>query len=147
MADYQVASGYSLSGSLLAKVAVQKFSGLKMEVETSPTQAGNTEGGIRKLEPRPGPTKPGTPTFVAPIANGALPLAEWWAKFNPNAQQGKYQIQDLTFSFEGENGPFAQWQLKGVFPMNYEVSGADVGSAELATETIQLCVTEIVRMM
>ena len=148
MADYQVASGFSLSGGPLgtAGVAIQKFSGIKLEVETSPTQAGNTVGGIRKLEPRPGPTKPGNPTFTVPITSGALPLASWWANFNPNVQQGQYTPEDLTFSFEGGTGVVAEWQLKGVFPKSYEVSDADATSAELAAETITLCVTEIVRM-
>ena len=53
---------------------------------------------------------------------------------------------DLIFSLEGGNGVVAQWQLKGVFPKSYSVSDADATTAELATETIELCVTEIQRM-
>ena len=146
MADYQVVSGFSLSGGSLGSVAVQKFSGIKIDVETSPTGAGNTVGGIRRLEPSPGPAKPGNPTFTVPITSGELPLAQWWVKLNPNAMQGQYLPEDLTFSFEGGNGVVAEWQLKGVFPMSYEVSEANATTAELAAETITLCVTEIVRM-
>jgi hypothetical protein len=133
MADYHVGSGYSLSGGTLSgSLAVSSFSGLKMEVEVSSTSAGNQTGGKRKLEPRPGPTKPGKPTFTVPIA--------------PNAKQGTYQPEDLTFTFEGGDGKVAEWQLKQCFPMSYEVSEAKADSAELSAETIQIAVTEIERM-
>jgi phage tail-like protein len=144
--EYQVGSGYSLSGGgLSGKVAVSKFSGLKMEVEVTPTSVGNDSSGKRRLEPRPGPTKPGEPVFVVPIAKGDKKLAKWWEDFNPNAKQGKYDPKDMTFSFEGDGGAHAEWQLKGVFPKSYEISDADANSADLATETITLCVTEIKR--
>ena len=149
MADslYTVASNFSLSGgSLGGQIAVQSFKNLEMSVEVTSCSAGNQSGGKRKLEPRPGGTKPGEPTFVCPIPKGDKKLAEWWKKFNPNIQGGKYDPQDLTFTLEGESGAHAEWQLKGVFPMKYQVSDADVNGAELATETIQLCVTEIERM-
>jgi phage tail-like protein len=144
---YSVASNFSLSGGTLGgKIAVKSFSGLAMTVETSANSAGNQQGGKKKLEPRPGPTKPGEPTFICPIPKGDKKLAEWWKKMNPNAQVGKYAIEDLTFTIEGESGPHAEWQLKGVFPKSYQVSDVDADSAELASETIQLCVTEIERM-
>ncbi|NJM75011.1 MAG: hypothetical protein HC852_03555 [Acaryochloridaceae cyanobacterium RU_4_10] len=67
-------------------------------------------------------------------------------KQNPNAKQGNYTPEDYTFTFEGGDGKVAEWQLKGSFPMSYEVSDADANSSELSTETITLCVTEIERM-
>jgi phage tail-like protein len=144
---YSVASNFSLSGGTLGgQIAVKSFSGLAMTVETSTNCAGNQQGGKKKLEPRPGPTKPGEPSFVCPIPKGDKKLAEWWKKMNPNAQCGKYMIEDLTFTIIGESGPHAEWQLKGVFPKSYQVSDVDADSAELASETIQLCVTEIERM-
>jgi phage tail-like protein len=144
---YVTASSFSLSGGTLGgEIAVQSFSGLEMDVEVTGTVAGNQTGGKKKLEPRPGPTKPGQPTFVCPIPKGDKKLAEWWKKLNPNAQPGQYKTEDLTFNFIGDSGPVAEWQLKGVFPMKYQVSDADANAAELATETIQLCVTEVERM-
>ncbi|MEH1870707.1 phage tail protein [Nostoc sp.] len=148
MADekYVTASSFSLSGgSLGGTIAVKSFSGLEMNVEVSGTSAGNQVGAKRKLEPKPGPTKPGTPTFVCPIPKGDKKLATWWKKLNPNDKPGDYKPEDLTFSFIGGSGPVAEWQLKGVFPMKYQVSDADSDSSDLATETIQLCVTEINR--
>jgi phage tail-like protein len=145
--QYITVSSFSLSGgSLGGEIAVQSFSGLEMDVEVTSVYAGNTTAGKKKLEPRPGPTKPGQPTFVCPIPKGDKKLAEWWKKLNPNAQQGQYKTEDLKFSFNGEGGAFAEWQLKGVFPMRYQVSDADANAAELATETVQLCVTEVERM-
>lgn len=147
MADYHVGSGYSLSGGTLSgSLAISSFTGLKMEVEVSATSAGNQTGGKRKLEPRPGPTKPGQPTFTAPIAKGDKKLSDWWKKQNPNAKQGTYKPEDLTFTFEGGDGKVAEWQLKQCFPMSYEVSEAKADSADLSTETIQIAVTEIERM-
>lgn len=146
---YVLASGFSLSGGTLGgEIAVKSFSGLQMDVEVSSNCVGNQQGGKKKLEPRPGPTKPGQPTFVCPIPKSDKKLADWWKRLNPNAQTGQYVIEDLMFTFGGDNGAVhAQWQLKGVFPMSYQVSDADSDAAELATETIQLCVTEIERMV
>ncbi|MEH2445571.1 MAG: phage tail protein [Nostoc sp.] len=145
---YVLGSGFSLGGGTLGgQIAVRSFSGLKMDVEVSSGNAGNQQGGKKKLEPRPGPTKPGQPTFVCPIPKGDKKLAAWWKKLNPNAQLGEYKTEDLTFTFAGDNGEtHAEWQLKGVFPMSYQVSDADSDDAKLASETIQLCVTEIERM-
>lgn len=145
---YTVSSGFSLSGGTLGgQIAVKSFSGLKMDVEVSSNSAGNQQGGKKKLEPRPGPTKPGQPTFICPIPKGDKKLAEWWKRLNPNAEQGTYKTEDLTFTFAGDGGGVhAQWQLKGVFPMSYQVTDAHADGADLAAETIQLCVTEIERM-
>ncbi len=143
--EYIKGSSFSLSGGTLGgSIAVKSFSGLKMDVEVSSTVVGNQVGGKRKLEPQPGPTKPGQPTFTCSIPNGDKKLADWWKKLNPNAQIGTYVTEDLTFSFEGEGGG-AKWQLKGAFPMSYQVSDAEANGSDLAGETIQLCVTEIVR--
>jgi hypothetical protein len=148
-AEYTLGSGFSLSGgSLNGQIAVKSFSGLQMDVEVSSNCVGNQVGGKKKLEPRPGPTKPGQPTFVCPIPKGDTKLATWWKNLNPNAQLGTYKTEDLTFTFQGDNGGVhAEWQLKGVFPMSYQVSDADSSDAELACETIQLCITEIERMV
>jgi phage tail-like protein len=149
MADeYTLSSGFSLSGGTLGgQIAVKSFSGLQMDVEVSSTAVGNQSGGKRKLEPRPGPTKPGQPTFVCPIPKGDKKLATWWKNLNPNAKLGEYKTEDLIFTFTGSGGAVsAQWQLKGAFPMSYQVSDADSDSAEIASETIQLCITEIERM-
>lgn len=145
---YVVASSFSLSGGTLGgDIAVKSFSGLEMDVEVSANCAGNQVGGKKKLEPRPGPTKPGQPTFVCPIPKGDKLLADWWKRLNPNAAIGEYTTEDLTFTLEGSGGgTHAEWQLKGVFPMKYQLSDSDADSAELATETIQLAVTEIERM-
>ena len=145
---YAVASNFMLSGGTLGgEIAVQSFSGLEMSVEVSANCAGNTSSGKRKLEPKPGPTKPGEPTFICPIPQGDTKLADWWARLNPNAQIGDYQTEDLTFTVQADGGgTHAEWQLKGVFPMKYQVSDADANSADLSSETIQLCVTEIQRM-
>ncbi|MEH2286827.1 phage tail protein [Nostoc sp.] len=145
--EYINASSFSLSGGTLGgTIAVKSFSGLKMDVEVSSTSVGNQTGGKKKLEPRPGPTKPGQPTFTCSIPRGDKKLADWWKKLNPNAKQGSYTTEDLTFTFSGEEGAAAEWQLKGVFPMSYQVADAETNSSELAAETIQLCVTEIERM-
>ena len=145
--EYISASSFSLSGGTLGgTIAVKSFSGLKMEVEVSSNSVGNQVGGKKKLEPRPGPTKPGQPTFTCSIPKGDKKLADWWKKLNPNAKQGSYTTEDLTFTFAGEGGAAAEWQLKGVFPMSYQVSDAETNTADLAAETIQLCVTEIERM-
>lgn len=145
--EYISASSFSLSGGTLGgTIAVRSFSGLKMEVEVSSNSVGNQVGGKKKLEPRPGPTKPGTPSFICSIPKGDKKLADWWKKLNPNAQQGQYVTEDLTFNFSGEGGAAAEWQLKGVFPMSYQVSDAETSTADLASETITLCITEIERM-
>lgn len=145
---YAVASNFMLSGgSLGGEIAVQSFSGLEMSVEVSANCAGNTSSGKRKLEPKPGPTKPGEPTFICPIPKGDKKLADWWKRLNPNAQIGEYKTEDLTFTVQADGGgTHAEWQLKGVFPMKYQVSDADANSADLSSETIQLCVTEVERM-
>lgn len=147
-AEYNLGSGFSLSGGTLGgQIAVKSFSGLKMDVEVSSNCVGNQQGGKKKLEPRPGPTKPGQPTFTCNIPKGDKKLADWWKKLNPNAQLGNYTTEDLMFTFQGDGGAVhAQWQLKGAFPMSYQVSDADSSNAELAAETIQLCITEIERM-
>ena len=146
--NFAVGSNFTLSGGTLGgDIAVQSFSGLEMSVEVSATSAGNTASGQRMLEPKPGPTKPGEPTFICPIPNGDTLLADWWVRLNPNAQIGNYQREDLIFTIQADGGgTHAEWQLKGVFPMKYQVSDSDASSADLASETIQLCVTEIERM-
>ena len=146
--SFAVGSNFTLSGGTLGgDIAVQSFSGLEMSVEVSATSAGNTSSGQRKLEPKPGPTKPGEPTFVCPIPNGDTLLADWWKRLNPNAEIGNYQREDLIFTIQADGGgTHAEWQLKQVFPMKYQVSDSDASSADLASETIQLCVTEIERM-
>ncbi|WP_319423594.1 phage tail protein [Pleurocapsa sp. FMAR1] len=146
---FVLASGFSLSGGTLGgEVIVQSFSGLEMNVEVSSNSVGNQAGGKKKLEPRPGPTTPGEPSFVCPIPRNDKKLADWWKKLNPNAQLGQYKTEDLMFTFQGDGGAVhAQWQLKGTFPMQYKVSDAETNDSELACETIQLCVTEIERMV
>ena len=145
--EYISASSFSLTGGTLGgEIAVKSFSGLKMDVEISSYSVGNMQGGKKKLEPLPGPTKPGQPTFTCNIPKGDKKLADWWKKLNPNTKQGQYVPEDLTFTFAGEGGAAAEWQLKGVFPMSYQVSDAETNSSDLAAETIQLCVTEIERM-
>lgn len=144
--DFITASSFSLSGGTLGgRIAVKSFSGLEMNVEVSSNIVGSQVAGRKKLEPRPGPTKPGQPTFVCPIPKGDKKLAKWWEKLNPNAQAGQYETEDLMFTFYVGDDTAAEWQLKGVFPMKYSVGDANSDSAELATETIQLCVTEIER--
>ena len=146
--EYISASSFSLTwGTLGGEIAVKSFSGLKMDVEVSSHSIGNTQGGKKKLEPQPGPTKPGQPTFICSIPKGDKKLADWWKNSNPNTEQGVYNPQDLTFTFAGPEGAAAAWQLKGAFPISYQVSDAETNSSDIASETIQLCVTEIVRMM
>lgn len=147
MADQFVSSSsyYLSGGGLGGKLAISKFSGLKMEVGVSSVSAGKSTTGKTHLEPRPGPNKPGTPSFVCTITQGDVTLSNWWVVFNPNATSGQYKPQDMTFTLESEGRPVAEWQLKGVFPKSYELSDADAGSSELATETITLAVTEIER--
>jgi phage tail-like protein len=150
MADekYVVSSGFSLSGgSLGGSIAVKSFSGLQMDVEVTPTIAGNQNGGQKILETSPGPTKPGQPSFVCPIPIGDKKLATWWKNRNPNTMIGKSEKEDLIFTLYGEGGKkAAEWQLKKSYPMSYQVGDVDSNSSELAVETIQLCVTEIERM-
>ena len=146
---FAACANFMLSGGTLGgEIVVQKFSGLEMSVEVSSNCAGNTSSGKRKLEPKPGPTTPGEPTFICPIPRGEKKLADWWARLNPNAQIGDYKTEDLTFTLQADGGGTqAEWQLKGVFPMKYQVADAESNSSAYASETIQLCVTEIQRMV
>lgn len=149
MADqFVTGSNFYLSGGgLTEKLAVSKFSGLKMDVEVSEGEVGKNIRGQSILEPRPSSNKPGEPTFVCAVTQGDATLSDWWAAFNPNTTSGKYKPKDMILTLETGGTTAAEWQLKQAFPKSYELSDSDSASSELATETIVLAVTEIERMI
>ncbi|VEP14163.1 hypothetical protein H1P_2450009 [Hyella patelloides LEGE 07179] len=141
------ANQFSLSGGTLGEVLVQSFEGLDINVEVTSNAVGNRVGGFQEQQPQPGPKSYGEPTFICPIIEGDTTLWDWWILMHPNGTQGIYTPEDLIFTFEKENSVFAEWQLKGAFPMQYSLSSASTEESALATETIQLCITSIERMV
>ena len=153
MVDQQLgtANNFSLSGgSLEGQIAVKSVEGLEISVEVTGNSAGcMAQGGNQLQQPRPGAKSYGEPTFVCPLKNNGMELWDWWIIFHPtNGMQGTYEPEELIFTFHGNGGePMAQWRLIGTFPMKYEVSSGDVENSDLASETIQLCLTDVERML
>lgn len=145
---YVVASGFTLEGAGLDQIAVNAFSDLGIDCTPTNLQVGSGKQGLHTLQTKPTPPQPTQPSFVAVINKGDMKLAKWFKDCNPNdSSKGKWSSlsTDMTFTFVDEGSPAAQWQLKGAFPMSYQVSGAEAGSTDWATETIKLACTEIVR--
>ncbi len=142
------ANNFSLSGgSIDGNVSVQSFDGLEISIAVTGNSAGNTTKGTSVQQPRPGAKTYGQPTFSCPIDEGEMKLWTWWKSFYPEGgKQGGYKIEEITFTFKGEEGDVqAEWQLIGAFPMKYSISAASVSETNLAAETIQLCCADIIR--
>jgi hypothetical protein len=141
------ANNYTLQGgSIEGNLTVTSFSGMTMTVETTSNSAGNTKKGDSLQQSRPGKKTYGEPTFTCPIIKGNMKLWKWWTIFHPtNGKQGKYEPEDLTFTFQSEGEVLAEWQIIGAFPKGYEPTGGSVEDSTLAAVTLTICCKDIIR--
>ena len=145
---FTTANKFSLyGGALQAGLIIQEFDGVEINLEVTDNVVGMDNKGNTVQQPRPGNKSFGTPTFVCPLDMGILTIWNWWKGFYPTTgKNGRYEPMDLFFNFGGNDGEvIAEWILKDAFPMKYSISGGKPGENSLAAETVQLCVTEIVR--
>lgn len=143
---YVKCSSFSLMGGKdFQTLPVREFSNLGLQ-STPSTQITGTTKGATQRDSTPGPVTTLNPTIVLSLCDSKL-VYNWFAGIN-GFGKSVMSKQDLILNgYDDQSQMVVSFNIKQCFPIKYLVSTMKAGDSELLSETIELVVEQIERVL
>jgi phage tail-like protein len=108
-----------------------KCDGLSVEYDVFEYKEGGQNDYIHRI---PGRAKYQNIKLTRPINKDSQKVADWMARLKQRVQRQTAEISAL----DSEGQAIATWNLQGVYPVRWNGPSLDIGTNQVATETLEL---------